>query len=271
MNKKALLVPLVAALFAVPLTHAEEWWEIKPYTEWSEKEVKKILFNSNWSKVHTVTINNTQNALTRGFEGTGGGDLQREQQNFFHIRFLTAKPIRMAIARQKMLENPELMDQRRLAGLQRFVEQPDDTHIIVSMTLTSQPPGALSLRDYQTALAQLRTAQLVANTTLATGSGTRVFVVDYMPPDHRNLGALYFFPRQLEDGTPVLKPGEKEIRFETFLSNTRVSAGTGDAPVSAGFESTGNFGNTPNASTRSDRIWRQFKLDKMLFKGKLEI
>lgn len=232
----AAAVAALATVFGLP---SEKWWETRPYAQWTPGEVKSLLTNSPWSKAHTVTINNGLDARTRGFVATGGGDLQREQHNFFHVRFLTAKPVRMAIARERMLQHPELMDAARLAGLQRFVQQPDDTHIIVSLVLSSRPPGAPTLFEFRTELLRARLTAVAATTFLATGSGQRVYVTEYRPPDQRDLGSLYYFPRLREDGSPLVTVEDKEIRFETAIGG--------------------------------QRIWRQFKLTDMVFAGRLEI
>ncbi|MFH1572599.1 MAG: hypothetical protein ABIG68_01370 [Acidobacteriota bacterium] len=245
---------LAAILLLAGIVMAAEWWEKKPYTQWSDKEVKRMLDNSPWGKIHTVTIVNPTVTGQRSFESIGTGDLEREKRNLFHMRFLTSKPIRMALARQAMLASEGQMD---MAGVQRFVESTDDQSLIIAMTVSSVPEGASSARGYWTALMKLSTPNLTSNTFLATKTGKRVYLTRYEPPGQDGMGAKFYFPRTMEDGTPFVGIEDREIRFETQISLIE----------------TGNFSGTPGAdeNVRDERIWMQFDLRKMTFDGKLEI
>jgi len=254
MNKRATSIAPLAVLLLAGLLMAAEWWEKKPYTQWSDKEVKRMLDNSPWGKVHTVTIMNPTATGARTFESIGSGDLEREKRNLFHINFLTAKPIRMAIARRAMLAREGEAD---LAALQRFIDQESEEYLILLLTVNSVPEGASSARGYWTALMKLSTPNLISNTFLATKSGKRVYLTRYDAPGQDGLGAKYYFPRKMEDGTPFLTIDDREVRFETMISLIE----------------SGNFSATPGEGDveRSDRIWMQFDLRKMVFDGKLEI
>ncbi len=180
--KRSLFFLFLTLTVGLGVALSAQWFEKKTYVEWSAKEVNRMLDESPWTKVQTVTISKSTASTTRTFESTGAGDLQREMQNHFRTRLLTAMPIRMAIARNLMLKNPKMMDAGRLAGLERFVRQSDDQNIIVLMSLSSTPAGSVSVRDYWTSLQNLRTPNLTANTFLATSGGKRVYLVHYEPP-----------------------------------------------------------------------------------------
>ena len=263
--KRHIFFLFLTILLCLGVAFPEQWYEKKPYLDWSPKDVKKILENSGWTKVQTVTISNSTPANTRSFESTGAGDLQREMQNHFRIRFLTAMPIRMAIARSLMLKNQDKMTPQRLAGMDRFVRQSDDLNIIVLMTLNSTPAGSVSARDYWTSLLSLRTSNLTSNTFLATSGGKKAYLTRYEPPGKDGLGAKFFFPRLLKDGTPLVTLQDKEIRFQTTLENLRQTFGAGNVDGSS------DFGEGPGLTAREDRIWTVFKVKKMVFEGKLEI
>jgi hypothetical protein len=254
MKGRGFALLLSAIVLFAGLLMAAEWWEKKPYSQWSDKEVKRMLDNSPWGKVHTVTIMNPTFTGTRDFRSEGTGDLEREKQNLFHLHFLTAKPIRMAIARQHMLDQK---GQANPSGLERFVGQTSEKNIILAMTLNSVPKGTSSERGYLSALLKLSTPELTANTFLATKSGKRVYIVRYDPPGQDGLGAKYYFPRYMEDGKPFVTVDDDEVRFETPI--TLIESGTASG-VPGEFE-----------NTRTDRIWMQFDLRKMVFDGKLEI
>ncbi|HVP00206.1 MAG TPA: hypothetical protein VMT15_19175 [Bryobacteraceae bacterium] len=61
---KRIVSPLLALAICA---WAADFWQSKPFTEWNEKEVQKLLSNSPWSKEVSVTI------AGGGGEGGGGG------------------------------------------------------------------------------------------------------------------------------------------------------------------------------------------------------
>jgi hypothetical protein len=247
--------PLLSAILLLSgLAVAAEWWEKKPYSQWTNKDVQKMMNESPWGRVHTITIMNPMVTGERTFANIGTGDLEREKRNLFHLHFLTAKPIRMAIARQAMLDSKS---EAVTAGLQRFIEQSDDRFMVMAMTLSSVPKGVSSERGYLSALMKLSTPALTSNTFLATKSGKRIYLVRYDAPGQDGLGAKFYFPRYMDDGRPFVTADDRELRFETFI--TLVESGTSSATP-------GEF-----ETDREDRIWMQFDLRKMVFEGKLEI
>src|SRR5215471_8500344 len=81
--------------------------QVKPWDEWTDKDVKKILDNSAWGQVQTDT----------GQDIFAGGTMNRPQARGseqglseqppvvdYHIRLLSAKPIRAAFMRQLALK-----------------------------------------------------------------------------------------------------------------------------------------------------------------------
>ena len=252
MKRVSLALAFTIAIAAAAL--AKEWWGKKPYIEWSPKEAERMLDNSPWGKIHVVTISNPTYTGTRSFSTIGGGDLEREKRNLFHIHFLTAKPVRMAIARALVLQSKGRFQP---AQLRKFVDETNEQNIVIALTLSSQPSGTSSINGYLSALLKLSSPVLVANTFLATSTGRKVFLTGYDPPGQDGLGAKYYFPRKLSDGTPLVTTADKEIRFETMITLDEGATLTGDR---LGVE-----------LTREDRIWMQFDLRKMMFEGKLEI
>jgi len=232
----------------------KDWWDKKQYTEWTAKEAARMLNDSPWGKIHIITIMNPTFTGTKSFATIGSGDLEREKRNLFHLHFLTAKPIRMAIARNAMLQSRDNIERERL---RKTVEQSSGQSIVIGMTLSSDPPGTSSISGYLSALLKLTTPALTANTTLATDTGKKVFLSRYDPPGKDGLGAKYYFPRTLPNGAPLVTPADKEIRFETVVTLNEGATLTGDK---LGVE-----------KEREDRIWMQFDLRKMIFEGKLEI
>ena len=96
---------------AAPL-FAAKFWEKKPYEQWSKKEALKVLEDSPWGKVQKVHSSNSPppGIASPGPDTTprdkGGGDRESSPLNrrrLFNIRFQSAKPVRMALARLSLL------------------------------------------------------------------------------------------------------------------------------------------------------------------------
>jgi len=231
-----LLLSFIASLAFAGLLLAKDWWIGKQYQAWTERDVKRMLDDSPWGKVHTVALVGAMSDSPRTFESTGRGDLEREKQVSFHIRFLTARPIRMAIARDAMLSKGVAISAE---AAEAFVQQVDDNHIVVALTLSAIPPTNRAVSEFWSSLLRLSTPALATNTLLATRSGKRMYLTRYERSGEDGAGAKYYFSRRLEDGTPLIQPGEKEVRFETVVG--------------------------------SARVWMQFDPRQMVFEGKLEI
>ena len=229
----------LSALLGAPLL-AAKFWENKPYEQWSKKEAIKVLEDSPWGKVQKVRSSNSPPPGT-AFPGPdtapkqkGGGDRETSPFNrrrLFNIRFQSAKPVRMALARLSLLSRRRDHRQaRELVQRRPFGDQ----YIVVAV---SGSKGENHRRE----LDQANLRQLGAHThlTLKT-SGRRRKLERYLPP--REAGgteALFLFPRARE-GKDQVTLKEKEIRFVSQLG----------------------------WRTRLDR---KFKLKDMVFDGALEL
>jgi hypothetical protein len=85
---------------------------------------------------------------------------------------------------------------------------------------------------------KLRTSRLKVSASLTTKTGKKVYLSHYEPPGQDGLGAKFFFPKKLPDGTPLATATDKEIRFVAPIGN---------------------------------RIFLNFKIEDMIFQGRLEI
>jgi hypothetical protein len=254
MDKKKALAFTTLMIMLTGVLLAADFWEKKPYTEWSKRDVQRMFNDSPWGKTHNITIAPT--TIATDFRSAGTGNLEREQINSFHIRILSAKPMRMAFARSVMLNAKGKVN---MESLKRFVEKGDPDNIMVVMQVTAKPASSPSLHEFQSTLMRLRTPELTSNASLATKTGKKVYLAHYEPPGNDGLGAKFFFPRIMPDGTPFVTSEDKEIRFEMQIQSRNIEFGRGEE------------GNPPRSTTRTDRIYRQFKLKDMMFQGKLEI
>jgi len=214
MKKFAIMLMFVFAL----VLGAGAQKKMKPWTEWSEKDVNKMLNESAWGQTQTETdtsemfytpSSSNRNPIgNRPLDGPSGsgndrstqGQLNQETSVNYRIRLLTAKPIRQALARRAQLKNPELAEQ-----LKAFAEQQTDKYIVVAVDYDSKD------RRYSGPAMQIfnsaNTGVLKNNTYLETNDGKRLFLQEYIAPINDGMGAKFVFPRNIDNGPFVNEQG----------------------------------------------------------------
>lgn len=212
-----LSIPVLLLLFSVT-TPAQ--WDKKPYTEWSEKEARKLLDDSPWgqTQVFSDTSNEFGKGIARGALGTGdtgSGDYSAHHLNI-RIRLLSAKPVRQAFSRLITLMQKNAMNPQLDAQLKAFATQDLPDYIIVVVDADAKE-SKNELREFRALLDTGSIADLKNATYLSGTGGERVYVADYQPPKKDNLGAKFIFPRLL-NGKPFITPDGDEIHFYSELS-----------------------------------------------------
>ena len=207
---------VLACLFALTVA-VEAQKKYKPWMEWTEKDVLKMLNDSPWGQTQTET-NTAEMFYTptsdraRNASRDQQGALNQAVNLNFRIRFLSARPIREAIAKQVMTQNPKLTE-----SLKAFAEQPSNDWIVVAVDYDSTDRRVSG--PAMQAFASASPGQLKTNTYLETKDGKRVFLNQYLPPSNDGMGAKYVFPRVV-DGKPVATADSGFIRFYSELTST---------------------------------------------------
>lgn len=211
MKKIAVMVVCVIALTMV----AGAQKKYKPWMEWTEKDVTKMLNDSPWGQTQTDT--NTAEMFYSPTSGGGGsrgtqGALNQAVNLNYRIRFLSAKPIREAFARQVIMKTPQLAEQ-----LKAFAEQTSDKYIVIAVDYdsTDRRLSGPAMQLFNSA----SPGQLKTNTYLETKDGKRVFMDQYMQPSNDGMGAKFVFPRMVE-GKPFVTADSGFIRFYSEISPT---------------------------------------------------
>lgn len=207
------IVIAIVCLFALTLVAGAQK-KYKPWMEWSEKDVTKMLNDSPWGQTQTDT-NTSEMFYNPTTQGSGGSRSQQGALNQavnlnFRIRFLSAKPIREAFAKQVMAKNPQLTEQ-----LKAFAEQTSDKYIVVAVDFDSTD-RRLSGPAMQ-AFAAANPGQMKTTTYLEIKDGKRVFMDQYMQPGNDGMGAKFVFPRQV-DGKPFVTADSGYVRFYSELT-----------------------------------------------------
>jgi hypothetical protein len=241
MKKFAIFSAFVFAL----VIGVEAQKKVKPWTEWSEKEVNKMLNESAWGQTQTET-NTSEMFFTPTTQGqvsgrplddatgsgrAGQGALNQATNINYRIRMLTAKPIRQALARRAQLQKPELAER-----LKAFAEQQTDQYIVVIVDYDSSDRrfSGPAMQVFNAATTNL----LKISTYLETNDTRRIFLQEYIAPSGDGMGAKYVFPRTL-DGAPFINEKNSFIRFYSEMN-------------------------------RNLKLNMRFKISDMMYDGKLE-
>jgi hypothetical protein len=201
----------------------------KPWTEWTKKDVDKLLTDSAWGQTQTegsgagqqsnentgaITQVNAPKSADRQLSRTGEtGEGKTSTIVKYHVRFLSAKPVRAAFARMVMLSRAQADD--ALTGqLQAFIDRDFADYIVVSV--------GVEVEDQKMAMPLMRaftaatTEALQKTVYLERKDGKKLYLMEYRAPVEDGMGAKFVFPRKL-DGQAFLSENDS-VRFVAELN-----------------------------------------------------
>jgi len=195
-------------------------WNKKPYSEWSEKDVKKVLNDSPWgqTQVYSDTSNEFKRGVSRNALGTADnstGDYSAVHLNI-RIRLLSSKPVRQAFSRLIELMQKGSVPDQLSAQLKGFVDKDFGPYVVVAVDADANESKS-EIREFRTLMDSRALADLKLNTYLSGKGGERVYIAQYLPPQKDNLGAKFIFPRMV-NGEPFIGPDTNELRFYSEFS-----------------------------------------------------
>jgi hypothetical protein len=223
---KHLIVILFGLLLACPVVPSAQK-KGKPWNEWSKREAERILNDSPWAQTQIETDVSEMffrlPKTTDARSGSGSQELPDERGGATHqatsvkyrIRFLSAKPIRQAIALSIVSRQTADHVVEMRAHLNDFVERNFDRWIAVTVTVEAQDQRYLgpATQTFGSAVAEV----LKHNSYLERKDGERIFLQVYHPPSRDGLGAKFIFRRDA-DGAPFLNAESGEVRFVSQIS-----------------------------------------------------
>lgn len=201
MSKRVVAIVALACLLTHSLTAQDK--KLKPWTEWSKKEVEKILNDSAWGQTQTVTDTSemyyspTVTPANGGPVRTSARDTQgatNQPTNVkYRIRWLSARPIRQALMRLVMLNMKESPDASLAERMKTYAEGRAEDEIVIAVTFEAndQRFGGPAMQAFNSAT----TASLKNDTYLERNDGQRIFLKNYAPPTNDGFGARFIFPR----------------------------------------------------------------------------
>jgi len=248
----------VLVLAVLPLL-AADFWETKEYTAWSEKECMNLLRKSPWA-----FSNSFRTSANLGSTETG----VRETTEIIEFRLLTAKPIRMALGRLQLLNNPN--DEALKEQVSNYVTSPPGDEILVQISYRVIPAGGY-MQDLHGFFGRATLATFVDNTFLITSDGEQVSMANYLPWNSQRPNAIFVFPRLAKDGEPYFTEKEKSI---TLRSEFKLSADISEAARSDRWDSeTAALARAEQVgeSKKKYKIHVKMKPKEMVFRGEFAL
>jgi hypothetical protein len=222
-TKEKLLLILLGLALAISVVAKD-----KPWTQWTDKDARKILNDSGWGQTQTFLSNqeSTSTLPTTGVQrgatittgttsitGTKGGAIDEAPGVNYRIRFLSAKPIRQALLRLMLLDPKATPEQKDKA--QQFVDTKYDQVVVIAASYDQDglpKDNRFTMPVFQ-AFSGGTTATLKNNTYLEMKGGQRVFLQEYRLPSGDGMGAIFIFPRIVNDKPILDAKSGGEVRF----------------------------------------------------------
>ena len=225
---------VVSACFVVIMLFSASYAQKKHWTEWTKKEIDKTLNDSAWGQTQSEGENQSrgnESAITpvaaprsadRQMSNTGeSGESKPSTVVKYHVRFLSAKPVRAAFARMVLLSKGQ-PDENLTSQLQGFIDRDFADYIVVSVgvEVADQKMAMPLMRAFTAAT----TEALQKEVYLERKDGKKLYLMEYRAPVEDGMGAKFIFPRKL-DGAPFLSENDS-VRFvaqvgEKLKLNTR--------------------------------------------------
>lgn len=239
----------VCMSFVMLLLAGPTFAQKKPWTEWTKKDVEKILNDSAWGQTQseggqqtptsTAAISTTTAGRREDSNVTAASRVESGEQKAtpvvkYHVRFLSAKPVRAAFARMVLMAQTQ--PNEKLTGqLQEFINREFNDYIVLSVSPeVGDPKMAGPLMRVFTAA---NTESLQKTVYLERKDGKKLYLMEYRAPVEDGMGAKFVFQRKL-DGQPFL--GENDnVRFVAQLNE-------------------------------KTKLTTRYKLSEMIYDGKLE-
>lgn len=195
-------------------------------------ELLRILNDSPWGKTQTETNtsemffsptrpgsavptgpqanpNAIRDQQARNNERSERGALNQALSVNYRIRFFSARPVREALAKLFILQNPNANAQI-LADWEGFVTRDFGPYIVITVDFDAADGRMLgpAIQSFGSSTKD----SLKNKTYLERNDGKRIFLTDYRPPSNDGIGAKYVFPRMV-DGKPFLSMTNGFVRF----------------------------------------------------------
>jgi len=258
-----------AALILAAAAHpaSAQFWEKKPWTEWSKGEAEKILTDSPWSR----TFSSSDVKLEAGGI-RGGGTAEREVRPTIEYiaQLRSALPVRQAVVRLMQIQSK--YDKMTAEEKRNFDRQANDylnqdfsnrvvVHIVYSANVSVLQQG---LDDTW----RTSTTDLPADTYLVAPNGSRIEMVRYEPASPGTPEFELIFKKEL-NGEPIVNKIDKKFHVQLPMINKDKIRQQTALPTQL-MGTSQSRGPGQETAFFETRVLFEFDVAKMMFNGKLE-
>ncbi len=203
---------LVLVLSAAPSAAAQEFWEKKDFTQWTEKECRRLLEDSPWARQFTISTSFIQEILR---EPAGALGRETNPKITYTAQLRSALPVRRALVRLQQFaqkyETLEPVDKQAFdiqASKYLDTKFPDSVVILIEFNSNVQPYASeLDLYWKRYTEDQARN-----DIFLVTPAGQRLKLSRFVLQP-QGAGFHLVFPR-LVNGEPITAGGKGELHIE---------------------------------------------------------
>lgn len=211
---------LIAVFLLAANLSAGDPWKDKPYKQWDEKDLRKILTDSPWSKLVQIesTWEGTKPSATASPLGAGGTAASGEPKDIirgakpagppsglagFLIRWGSSRTVRRALARGAILKGAQEAEIEKALNL----ELPDYLVVVLGPDMTPfEKAGEKELKEMQ------EKSHVSLQKSKAKIAPSRIVIE--RSPDGKRIMALYIsFPKKTPAGQPSILADEKGAEF----------------------------------------------------------
>ena len=211
---------ICALLIAVPL-FAAKFWETKEFTSWTDKECNEVLTKSPWAYSNSFGYVPAIGSQTAGIDSRsqGAGEAnwgEAESTQVFEFRLLTAKPIRMALARMQMLQAPNTPSVQE--QVMKYVDAQPGKEIVIQISYRTVPTGSSAVYDIHRYFLGATLADFRASTSLAADKVGIIPIAAYLAPGTSRSLPAFVFPRFKDSGEPNFTAETKQVTFRSVFA-----------------------------------------------------
>lgn len=237
-----LLIALAVSSTGFVIAQDEGW--LKPFQQWSRKDVERVLEDSPWAPKQEVRIRYADKArrIAGGAvpsESTGAltdtsstlaemGGAEAPVDFQFTLRLRSALVVRQALVRLKQLDaNYDRMSKDERAAFDArykgLLDCPacEQNYVLTLSSKSKERPGADAV---YTTFKGGRLADLQRYVFIANGRGERRNLVHFVPPKAPGDEAVFYFPRLNDKGETLITPDDTELT--TNFTNNDVNMNT---------------------------------------------
>jgi hypothetical protein len=212
----------------------KDFWEAKPYTDWTAKEVDRILRSdkSPWTRTllpitassYSIGSNDTGASGGggggrggRGGGGSGGGAAAPTGPTDEVIINWNARPIREAMARDAMLRRPDIA-KAQLDTILNY--KPESLELLVTGLSLGRRRGAAEADTAKGGAADPEMAKFKEDTFLQKKNQEKIPLLAVITSQGMGLPITLKFARET-DGKPTLTPDDKEVMLQIRIGDKK--------------------------------------------------